>query len=237
MKKIVTFICVLFIFCGLVAQSDTDAGNKAEKQLLASKRLKYIKYSTATYGYGNDVIAEKILSVANSEERKYFDDTVKDYTSKGSSNSNARANAINLLIEQMKKNDIKTLADLDQLENDIKDLQGKIQQPKVAQPEPSTPKEPSAVAKAECAKVTSVYYNLKRDYMEAKKKIEQGGNFRLSSMSGDSKYSTIIKDSEKKLKEISVTTVEAKQLKAKLLKQLQLGRELKPDEVESLKVE
>ena len=63
-----------------------------------------------------------ILGMANDAEKKYYDDTVKSYKSTGSSDDNAKANALSLLVEKMGKNDTKTLADLDNVKGNVQEL-------------------------------------------------------------------------------------------------------------------
>ena len=87
---------------------------------LAGQRQKYIKGIIDDSGYSAN--RENIMSAANDAEKKYYDDTVKDYKSRGASDSDAKGSALSLLVEKMGKNDTKTLADLDNVKGNVQEL-------------------------------------------------------------------------------------------------------------------
>ena len=95
-----------------------------------------------------------------------------------------------------------------------------------------TAEEMDATAKAECTKLDNTYMSMKRDYAKMKKendKLVDAKDIIKSSHLGHE-----IRELEKKFKALPATTPEAKLLQKKLLKQLQLGRDLTKDELAAL---
>jgi hypothetical protein len=90
----------------------------------------------------------------------------------------------------------------------------------------------AAIAKTECSKLQNMYSSVKSNYAKFKKDNDQNAN--KGKMVEMIEASKKVRDLEKKFNALPSTTPEAKLLKAKLLKQLQLGRELKPDEEAAL---
>lgn len=94
--------------------------------------------------------------------------------------------------------------------------------------------EMNATAKAECTKLDNTYLSIKRDYNATRKAID-ARNF--ADDKSETKYVQARKTQkslESKLTALPATTPEAKLLQKKLLKQLQLGRELTKDELAAL---
>ena len=93
--------------------------------------------------------------------------------------------------------------------------------------------EMSTTAKAECSKLQNLYSSVKSDYaknQKLKSKLESD----FASLSQLQSVTNIMVNIEKKLNALPTTTTESKSLKIKLLKQLKLGRELKPEETKTL---
>ena len=95
-----------------------------------------------------------------------------------------------------------------------------------------TAEEMDATAKAECTKLDNTYMSMKSNYAKMKKEndkiVDAKYHEKKASLSHD------IRDLEKKFKALPATTPEAKLLQKKLLKQLQLGRDLTKDEAAAM---
>lgn len=93
------------------------------------------------------------------------------------------------------------------------------------------------LAKTECSKLQNTYMSMKRDYLALKKATDNHG---FGDLNHELKYKKDLekqKALESKLTALPATTPEAKLLQKKLLKQLQLGRDLTKDELAALEKE
>ena len=98
-----------------------------------------------------------------------------------------------------------------------------------------TAEEMNATAKSECTKLDNTYMSMKSNYIKMKKendKLVDAKDIIKSSHLGHE-----MRELEKKFKALPATTPEAKLLQKKLLKQLQLGRDLTKDEAAALEKE
>ena len=221
MKKL---IFAVVMSCCLLAAHAADT-TPQQKRIAAAKRLKYVKYVAYTNDYEEKT--KNILSVATREERKYYDDFIKYYKDHGLSvDEETKAGALTALIEKMQKNDLKTLAELDQLKNDIKNLQGNDAQPERPEPPEPTAAQKAATAKAECDKLQNYYNKVKYDYSRFSKITANNGSSGLLENVSLEKATNGLRDIEDKFDLLPASTPEAQKLKVKLLQQLksQLGK-------------